>query len=623
MKRLPTTNHAYFNFYLVFFTGLITAGWPMIVAAQSTKSSIPSNNTLGSPNSPVYSTTLLSDPVPPAPPPINNSITDSSTSLPSSNLQQPMPQLPEIPPFPKAGTNSPNTNPFTKVSKSIDLPSTGTALIPASGMPQSNNSLGQGPSDSSVTPSGNPNGNPTINTQNSISIPTNPTMPNAVQNPTQNSLTNPSSYSRINYGSTNLPSSAGNTPIPSAPSPTLNPSSTDTIPGGNSTKSIIPGSNALVPELGDPMAPVSNCSNCDVDSFRNWENMRGFPRIWWDMDFALMFLKPYSTPLLIQQYPSSALNGAFNPALAQTLFPTGQLNYDPFSGQRQTIGGWINQKRGIGIEFTVLSTSQQTQSQFFPSNNTFALGRPYFDVNANQPSMLLLSLPGQASANAQIQWSGYLRDLQLDLLKSGIVDEFWRVDWLAGIRYTEFNENLSINTNVYENATATLLGANDTFQTSNQFLGGQLGSRLTIQSNRWSVKLTGKLAYGIVHQNVMINGLTIASSNGSIIGTAPGNLLTQTSNIGNIWRDIDALIPEVNLRISYRVWRKLYLSLGYEFMAISSVVRPGAQIDTGVNPQLIPFTGQTSITGPNRPGMILQGSSFWAQGVTLGASWMY
>jgi hypothetical protein len=57
--------------------------------------------------------------------------------------------------------------------------------------------------------------------------------------------------------------------------------------------------------------------------------------------------------------------------------------------------------------------------------------------------------------------------------------------------------------------------------------------------------------------------------------------------------------------------------LGYDALWLSNVLRPGEQIDLGVNPTLLPFSA-TSPTGPGRPEFRYNGESFYMHGISLG-----
>ncbi len=65
---------------------------------------------------------------------------------------------------------------------------------------------------------------------------------------------------------------------------------------------------------------------------------------------------------------------------------------------------------------------------------------------------------------------------------------------------------------------------------------------------------------------------------------------------------------------------------GYDFMYMSSVVRPGNQIDPNINLSQMgptPNHNPNTLVGPASPGVPFASSNFWAQGVTFGIEFRY
>jgi len=66
------------------------------------------------------------------------------------------------------------------------------------------------------------------------------------------------------------------------------------------------------------------------------------------------------------------------------------------------------------------------------------------------------------------------------------------------------------------------------------------------------------------------------------------------------------------------------LSVGYNFLYCSSVLRPGNQIDRVLDETLIPNFGTgVAPAGQSRPAPILRGSDFWAQGLNFGVEFRF
>src|SRR5207253_2324930 len=110
-----------------------------------------------------------------------------------------------------------------------------------------------------------------------------------------------------------------------------------------------------------------------------------------------------------------------------------------------------------------------------------------------------------------------------------------------------------------------------------------------------------------LREEVHITGFTQNTLPGTAPVTAAGGLLAQSTNIGNHSRDSFAVVPELGVTLAYQVTSGVKLSVGYSALYLSEVVRPGDQIDPGVNPNLVPaFAGGAVLPplpgGPRRPG---------------------
>jgi hypothetical protein len=64
--------------------------------------------------------------------------------------------------------------------------------------------------------------------------------------------------------------------------------------------------------------------------------------------------------------------------------------------------------------------------------------------------------------------------------------------------------------------------------------------------------------------------------------------------------------------------------VGYTFLYVSSVVRPGDQIDRAINPHQVPIDQDFGLPGgPNRPAPELRATQFWAQGINFGLEFTF
>ena len=107
-----------------------------------------------------------------------------------------------------------------------------------------------------------------------------------------------------------------------------------------------------------------------------------------------------------------------------------------------------------------------------------------------------------------------------------------------------------------------------------------------------------------------------------------GGLLALNSNSGHFTRNRFSVVPEVRMTVGYQVTDWMKATVGYNCLVWSNVVRPGDQIDRGVDIRQIPrfvAPGDPVTPLPQRAGPIVpfRESTYWAQGLTLGLEFSY
>jgi len=203
------------------------------------------------------------------------------------------------------------------------------------------------------------------------------------------------------------------------------------------------------------------------------------------------------------------------------------------------------------------------------------------------------------------------------------------VDGLIGFRYLNLEENLAITESLRVPAGAPVdpgVGfiVSDRFETSNRFYGGQVGTKIELRRGRWTLDFTGKVALGGMNQKARIDGSTIFDVPGQGTFIAAGGLLALPTNIGTYRRNVFAVVPELGVNLSYYLTDNLRVYAGYTFLYVNSVLRPGDQIDFGVNPTQLPSTaGPGPLVGPARPAFSFRDNEFWAHGVNFGLEYRY
>ena len=213
----------------------------------------------------------------------------------------------------------------------------------------------------------------------------------------------------------------------------------------------------------------------------------------------------------------------------------------------------------------------------------------------------------------------------------------YRVDLLAGARYLNLRESLSVVEDIFQlpNTPGPFAGVRyqitDRFSTANQFYGGQVGVRSFCRFDRFTLEGSAKLALGVTHESETTNGFFTVPAGVVNPDPRPGGLLAQASNIGTFSRDRFAFVPEVGVKLGYDIHDCIRLTVGYNFLYWSSVMRPGDQVDRNIDVTNIPnFQARdvngnliTTATNPGHPAVLLKDTDFWAQGVTFGVEFRY
>src|SRR5439155_3438174 len=163
---------------------------------------------------------------------------------------------------------------------------------------------------------------------------------------------------------------------------------------------------------------------------------------------------------------------------------------------------------------------------------------------------------------------------------------------LLGFRYLDFHEDLEVRDSVRlflppgftdTNGVGLPLNTNlpadlrfatlDVVRTYNHFYGAQVGYDLDTAVGRLVLSSRGKVALGVMQQTVTIGSVSTLPNGAEV----PGGLLSSPLDVGKHNRNQIAVVPEIDLKVGYRITPHVCAYLGYDFLYISSVVRPGDQ----------------------------------------------
>lgn len=367
-------------------------------------------------------------------------------------------------------------------------------------------------------------------------------------------------------------------------------------PGG-----VIPPSNVL-PGVRPP-APVAGPP----------EEIPPGPRVWVTAEYLLWRSKGGLLPALITD-----VVGPTPYPLAAYPLSDDRINGALQSGVRLTAGYWLDKPFGTGVEGRFIDFFGQDGTNLYAGPPARFLSRPFWDALGNRPALFQLSTPdGVTRGAAEVRTGFDSWGLEANMLRRGpamIGNEF---HWVLGARYWTLGEDLTVAGGSQTGALRA--GSFDSFTTRNQFFGPQVGGRWHWIRNGLDINLGLTFAGGVMHQDVNVQGGSVAVLPSGARVDRPGGFLALVSNSGDHTRNKFAMLRDLSLGVGYCLTDHVTLRLGYDLLWVSGVVRPGEQADLLINPTLLPFSG-VGPTAPLKPGFRFNDETFWMHGITLGVT---
>lgn len=370
----------------------------------------------------------------------------------------------------------------------------------------------------------------------------------------------------------------------------------------------------LVPTTG----PCAAFPICCPPASRCWASAEFL--VWWIEDANLPPVASTSAAL------GDPRRGAIDLPSTTVLYGGRDVDFNDLTGGRLTLGGWLDDERTWGVEASgfVLEKESTGFSAGSLQIGSAPLFIPAFRAEQGVEGSLIISDPTFPAAGVlDIDLDTQLWGAELNVLRNVSRDSNFSIDMLVGFRHLNLAENFILHALIVGDGPFSVAAA-DYFGTENQFYGGQIGARARWQRGRFGVDVTGKLALGNTHQVVQVNGVisqsgAFAAANGQL-GTFPGGVFSQPSNIGLRSHNNFSVIPEVQVRLNYQATDRLCAFVSYNFLFWSDVVRPGDQIDRSVNKTQ---QGGGVLVGPASPAPRFEDTGFWAQGIGLGLEYRY
>jgi hypothetical protein len=327
---------------------------------------------------------------------------------------------------------------------------------------------------------------------------------------------------------------------------------------------------------------------------------------------ALVTSSPLGTPL------DEA--GVLGQPDTRVLFGDEGVNSELVSGGRITLGLWCDPRQRDGIQATYFGLVDQTAEYHSARFEEPIVARPYFDVVDNIQASELVAYPDVLAGQIDVRACTRLQGAEVLLRHCLWCGDSSRLDLLSGYRFGQLFDRLTIDqssqsldaSSGYD--VGTTIDRFDSFQSVNDFHGGEAGLVSRWGCGRWSFEVTGKVALGRTWTGVAVNGGTSIGTTGSV-ADYPGGLLALPTNIGR-YRDSDVtVLSELGVALRYHLTYYTRLSLGYDLLGWNHVSRAPELIDLGLNPTQIPSAD--TLTGEARPEFSMSTSDFWAQGLSF------
>ena len=296
-----------------------------------------------------------------------------------------------------------------------------------------------------------------------------------------------------------------------------------------------------------------------------------------------------------------------------------------------TLGYWLDRQGCFGIEGTGFVMEQRSSINQFASNGSGSplLGVPFFNANLGRQDFEDIAIPLIAPGVVNVTSTSQAYGFEVNGVGNLYRTECWNLNFVGGFRYFGLDERLTISdattaapgfSSLYLNTAfppPAITDNFDSFGVHNHFYGGQIGGQLDYKTGNLLFCVVGKIAFGGDHEEETVGG-TGSLHVGPIgpVSTTPGGLFAGPNNSGHSSDNAFAVLPEVDLKIGYQFTPHVSAFVGWTFMYLSDVIRPGDQIDPSVNPNRVPtFLEFGQPGGAANPLPQFNHTDYWITGV--------
>jgi hypothetical protein len=367
-------------------------------------------------------------------------------------------------------------------------------------------------------------------------------------------------------------------------------------------------------------SPQGQCEHggCGTDGCGPTYNFYG------GIEYLVWWLRDAHVPDLVGVIPTAFASGGELPPGAINPIFGGMVGTGGHSGARLTVGCYFGPNDCVGVEASGFDLENGRRSTIISSQGQPVLGPLFIDPVQQRQVILLAAVPNERAGSVAIGLHDELWAAEANVRFKTVTVFSDATSVLVGFRTLQFNEGLLIaNSSVANDPEQTTLTSFDSFATHNEFYGPQIGISSDFRWGSAFLNCVGKLAMGDVHEVVNIQGVSQQFASGQLQSTAAGGILAQPTNIGHHSRDRFAVVPEVNFNLGYQFGEHVRAFVGYDFLFINNVLRPGDQINPVDGRQVPNFERFDPTAKTTQPVFLFRETDMWAQGLNVGVEFRY
>lgn len=341
-------------------------------------------------------------------------------------------------------------------------------------------------------------------------------------------------------------------------------------------------------------------------------------RFWVTPEFLMMWSKdgPVHDLYVLRSSTLGGLNLG-NPA-AQRLFTNDERDYGLQMGGRLTFGMWADDARKWGFELSGFALEEKEVTKSFGSASDAFTGISLYSTAPGFPAHedgSVFSFPGD-SGRGQITSSSQLWGAEGSGLWNFKRNDNMSLDFSFGVKYLDLREDFQWTDRVHTPPGFLFdaaISSKDQWRAHNGFYGAKLGIKFAMTCwDRLLVDIQPAVLLGANRESLEIRGSTLVESMGTPTVSA-GGTFTGPSNLGDYDKTRFAVAPEIKLGLGCRITRNISFNANYNFLYVSSMVRPGEQFNRKVNTaNLAPAD---PLVPPFDPQPRFKSSDYWAHGV--------